>query len=162
MTLTESTILLAEKLGEKLLQKQWQISCAESCTGGGIGYAITSISGSSAWFEQGFLTYSNDAKQQLVGVSAATLDEHGAVSADVVEQMAAGAAQAAGAQLGIAVSGVAGPTGGTEDKPVGTVWFGVYVDGNCLSEKMCFDGDRHQVREQTIQHALSYCLRVLA
>ena len=145
---------LAKTLGEALASKNWTISCAESCTGGGIGYAITSVSGSSAWFNQGFITYSNDAKQALVGVAAQTLRDHGAVSKQTVAEMAAGAAEKAGAEVGVAVSGIAGPDGGSEDKPVGTVWFGFFVDGDLKTDKLVFSGDRHQVREKTILHAL--------
>lgn len=166
MSLSKETIELARLLGEKLQQKGWYISCAESCTGGGIGYAITSISGSSGWFEQGFITYSNDAKQALLGVAKDDLDTQGAVSETVVMQMATGAAQKANADIAVAVSGVAGPGGGTPDKPVGTVWFGRYVlnEQNEPSIEACrqvFEGDRHQVREQTIQFALEYCLEAI-
>ncbi|UAA37953.1 nicotinamide-nucleotide amidase [Paraneptunicella aestuarii] len=161
MTLNKTVIDLAEELGKQLLQKGWSISCAESCTGGGIGYAITSISGSSEWFQRGFITYSNEAKKELVGVSEQALIEHGAVSELVVKQMAQGAAKQANAQMAVAVSGVAGPTGGTPDKPVGTVWFGRYVDGNVSAQVKRFEGDRHSVRAQTIEFALQYCLEAL-
>lgn len=162
MILTTDTLELAQELGSELLRRQWQISCAESCTGGGIGYAITSTAGSSAWFEQGFLTYSNSAKQRLLGVSAADLCTVGAVSATVAEQMASGAARAAAAQVAIAVTGIAGPTGGSTDKPVGTVWFGLWIDGDSYSQKRQFDGDRQQIREQTIRHGLTYALGALS
>ena len=115
---------LSHLLGQKLLAKNWTISCAESCTGGGIGYAITAISGSSTWFKQGIISYSNEAKQQLLGVSAQTLDNFGAVSLETVKEMAQGAAKIAQAQVAISVSGIAGPDGGTKQKPVGTVCFG--------------------------------------
>lgn len=161
MTLNNTAIDLAEELGKKLLQRGWSISCAESCTGGGIGYAITSTSGSSEWFQRGFITYSNEAKNELVGVSTQALSEHGAVSEPVVMQMAQGAAMQANAQMAIAVSGVAGPTGGSVDKPVGTVWFGRYVDGNVSAQVKRFEGDRHSVRAQTIEFALQYCLESL-
>lgn len=166
MSLSKETIEIAALLGEKLEQKGWHMSCAESCTGGGIGYAITSTSGSSNWFEQGFITYSNKAKHKLLGVSEQDLEAHGAVSEPVVLQMASGAAKNADAQLAISVSGVAGPNGGSPDKPVGTVWFGRFsIDeqGNAQSTacRKVFEGDRHQVREQTIIYALQYCLEVL-
>ena len=154
-------IELAEKLGKSLAQKNWTVSCAESCTGGGIGYAITSVSGSSAWFNQGFITYSNEAKQQMVGVRAQTLRDYGAVSEQTVAEMAAGSAEKAQAQVGVAVSGIAGPDGGTKDKPVGTVWFGFFVDGRLVTDVQVFAGDRHQVRELTVQHALEKLLQLI-
>ncbi len=161
MSLSNDILNLAEVLGERLQQKSWQISCAESCTGGGIGYAITSVSGSSNWFEQGFITYSNAAKFELLGVFKTDLDEHGAVSETVVLQMAEGAARNAKANLAVSVSGVAGPGGGTADKPVGTVWFGRYCNGQTTACQKVFAGNRHEVREQTIQYALEYCLAAL-
>lgn len=154
MNLTQEIKERAAQLGEYLLRAKWQISCAESCTGGGIGYAITSVSGSSQWFEKGFITYSNSAKESLLGVATSDLIESGAVSQPVVEQMACGAAKNAKAQVAVSVSGVAGPDGGSAEKPVGTVWFGFYIDGKVVSEKCCFSGDRDAVREQTILHAL--------
>ena len=152
---------LAQLLGQKLLAKNWTISCAESCTGGGLGYAITSISGSSTWFNQGFITYSNEAKQQLLGVSEQTLATDGAVSAQTVEQMAQGAAHKAAAEVAISVSGIAGPDGGSPDKPVGTVWFGFYLNGQCHSLVQQFKGDRQQVRIKAIEFALSKVLRFI-
>mgnify|MGYP003650610750 CR=1 FL=1 len=152
---------LAQLLGQKLLAKNWTISCAESCTGGGIGYAITSISGSSTWFNRGFITYSNEAKQQLLGVSAQTLANDGAVSAQTVEEMAQGAAHAANAQVAISVSGIAGPDGGSVEKPVGTVWFGFYIDGQTYKLMQLFKGDRQQVRMKAVEFALSKVLRFM-
>lgn len=152
---------LAQLLGQKLLAKNWTISCAESCTGGGIGYAITSISGSSTWFNRGFITYSNEAKQQLLGVTAQTLSNYGAVSAQTVEEMAQGAARAANAQVAISVSGIAGPDGGSVEKPVGTVWFGFYIDGQTHSLMQLFKGDRQQVRMKAVEFALSKVLRFM-
>jgi len=152
---------LAQLLGQKLLAKNWTISCAESCTGGGIGYAITSISGSSTWFNRGFITYSNEAKQQLLGVSAQTLANDGAVSAQTVEEMAQGAAKAAKAQVAISVSGIAGPDGGSVEKPVGTVWFGFYIDGQTHNLMQLFKGDRQQVRMKAVEFALSKVLRFM-
>lgn len=152
---------LALLLGQKLVAKNWTISCAESCTGGGIGYAITAISGSSSWFKQGFITYSNDAKQQLLGVSEQTLNHFGAVSEQTVREMALGAAKAADAQVSIAVSGIAGPDGGTPDKPVGTVWFAFYIDGQVLAVTQLFKGGREQVRLKAIEFALARVIRLL-
>ncbi|MFT6990051.1 MAG: nicotinamide-nucleotide amidase [Paraglaciecola sp.] len=159
--MTEDITQLAQLLGNKLSAKGWQISCAESCTGGGVGYVITSISGSSAWFKKGFITYSNDAKQDMLGVSEHTLIEYGAVSAATVEEMAAGAAKHANAEVAIAISGVAGPDGGTPDKPVGTVWFGFFINGKSISQKQLIDGDRQTVRIKAIEFALSNTLKLL-
>jgi nicotinamide-nucleotide amidase len=151
----------AQMLGNKLLAKGWQISCAESCTGGGVGYAITSISGSSAWFKKGFITYSNDAKHDMLDVSEHTLNRYGAVSAATVEEMAAGAAKHANAEVAIAISGIAGPNGGTPDKPVGTVWFGFFINGQNISQKLLIDGDRQTVRIKAVEFALSNTLKLL-
>jgi nicotinamide-nucleotide amidase len=159
--MTEDITQLAQRLGNKLSTKGWQITCAESCTGGGVGYAITSISGSSAWFKKGFITYSNDAKQELLGVSEETLILHGAVSAQTVEKMAKGAAKNANAEVAIAISGVAGPDGGTLNKPVGTVWFGFYINGQSISQKLMITGDRQAVRIKAIEFALSNTLMLL-
>ena len=152
--MTRNSVLLAQKLGDLLLHKAWQVTCAESCTGGGIGYAITSISGSSSWFKQGYITYSNDAKHQLLGVHPDTLQNFGAVSAQTVEEMAAGAAKNASAQCAIAVSGIAGPDGGSAEKPVGTVWFGFAIEQKVKAERQYFLGDRQQVRDQAIDFGL--------
>jgi nicotinamide-nucleotide amidase len=160
--MTEDTIHLAQLLGNKLMAKGWQITCAESCTGGGIGYAITSISGSSAWFKRGFITYANEAKQNMLGVTEQTLNLYGAVSAKTVEEMALGAAKQACAEVGISVSGIAGPDGGTVDKPVGTVWFGFALNGQISSHKLQISGDRLAVRAKAIEFALSNVLKLLA
>jgi len=159
--MTEDITQLAQLLGNKLSTNGWQISCAESCTGGGLGYAITSISGSSAWFKKGFITYSNEAKQDLLGVSVSTLNKHGAVSAATVEEMASGAAKHASAEVAIAISGVAGPDGGTPDKPVGTVWFGFFINGQNINQKQQIKGDRQTVRIKAIEFALSNTLKLL-
>ncbi|ENZ5480795.1 protein 1 in recA 5'region [Serratia marcescens BIDMC 44] len=141
--------------GEKLKAQGRWITCAESCTGGGIAKAITDIAGSSAYFDRGFVTYSNAAKHDLLGVSEATLAAHGAVSEEVVREMAIGALRAARADLALSVSGIAGPDGGSVEKPVGTVWFGFAgSDGRGLSRKMQFEGDRDAVRLQATIFAL--------
>jgi nicotinamide-nucleotide amidase len=155
MHLSAKTINLAIQLGAELSRKKWRITSAESCTGGGLGYAITSVSGSSAWFERSFITYSNDAKSALVGVEQDVLAEFGAVSRQVVEQMALGASLEANAQVAVSISGVAGPGGGSESKPVGTVWFGFALGERVYATKKHFDGDRHSVREQAIDYALT-------
>jgi nicotinamide-nucleotide amidase len=147
---------LAQQLGHQLASKHWQITCAESCTGGGIAYAITSTSGSSAWFKKGFVSYSNEAKQDLLGVQLSTLEKWGAVSAQTVEEMAHGAAIQADAQVAIAVSGIAGPEGGSACKPVGTVYFGFSLHGHRSSLQKQFSGDRDAVRQQAIAFALAH------
>ncbi|AQT63953.1 nicotinamide-nucleotide amidase [Serratia marcescens] len=146
---------LSVLVGEKLKAQGRWITCAESCTGGGIAKAITDIAGSSAYFDRGFVTYSNAAKHDLLGVREATLAAHGAVSEEVVREMAIGALRAAQADLALSVSGIAGPDGGSAEKPVGTVWFGfVGSDGRGLSRKMQFEGDRDAVRLQATIFAL--------
>lgn len=145
--------VLAEQIlaiGECLRQKDWSVACAESCTGGGVAYALTSVAGSSDWFNQSYITYSNNAKQKLVGVSAETLKQYGAVSSEVVLEMAEGTAQAAKAECVVAISGIAGPGGGSAEKPVGTVWFGFYMNGKKDSIIQMFSGDREAVRTQAI------------
>jgi nicotinamide-nucleotide amidase len=141
-------------LAERLLQKQWMLATAESCTGGLIAGACTDLSGSSNWFERGFVTYSNAAKSELLGVDAQLIAEHGAVSEPVARAMAQGALKHSHAQIAVAVTGVAGPTGGTPEKPVGLVWFGFALPGQVHSESMNFAGDRAAVRAATVQHAL--------
>ncbi|HYF42174.1 MAG TPA: CinA family protein [Ramlibacter sp.] len=131
------------------------LATAESCTGGLIAAACTELSGSSRWFERGFVTYSNEAKTESLGVDAALIAQHGAVSEKVARAMAFGAVRHSNAQVSVAVTGVAGPTGGSPDKPVGTVWFGFQVDGRLTSETVRFEGDRAAVRQQTVRHALS-------
>jgi len=139
-----------------MLQKRgWMMATAESCTGGLIAGACTDLSGSSNWFERGFISYSNAAKTEMLGVDTALIDAHGAVSEPVARAMAEGALRHSRAQVSVAVTGVAGPTGGSADKPVGTVWFGWCVAGRSTTEVRRFDGDRASVRAQTVQHALA-------
>lgn len=137
------------------------MATAESCTGGLIAAACTDLAGSSQWFERGFVTYSNAAKTELLGVDAALIDANGAVSEKVARAMAFGAIRHSNAQLSVAVTGVAGPSGGSADKPVGTVWFGFSVNGLLTSEVQRFDGDRAQVRAATVTHALTRLLQLL-
>lgn len=153
--------LLAKQIGHILLQRRWTISFAESCTGGGLAYAITSTPGSSAWFKQSFVTYSNQAKQVLLKVDGQTLASHGAVSEQTVSEMARGCADRAQSEISIAVSGIAGPDGGSDDKPVGLVWFGFSVSGKLHTQKMQFSGDRQQVRQQAIEFSLNHLLQTL-
>lgn len=150
---------LSHRIGEQLKRRQATVTAAESCTGGWIAKVFTDISGSSAWFERGFVTYSNEAKQQMVGVQDTTLQQHGAVSEQTVREMATGAAKAAAAEYSIAVSGIAGPEGGTPDKPVGTVWFAIVgPEGRVLAQRQIFAGDRDVVRRQSVAWALQTLL----
>jgi nicotinamide-nucleotide amidase len=153
---------LAGPLAEALLQKGWLLATAESCTGGMISAACTDLAGSSAWFERGFVTYSNDAKTGMLGVDAALIERHGAVSEAVARAMAQGAVAHSKARVAVAVTGVAGPAGGSRAKPVGTVWFGFMIDGQLGSEVKHFDGDRAAVRAATLRHALQRLLQLLA
>lgn len=146
-----------------LLQKRsLTLATAESCTGGMIAAACTDLAGSSAWFERGFVTYSNEAKTQMLGVDAALIARHGAVSEEVVRAMVQGAIAHSRAQVAVAVTGVAGPTGGSAAKPVGTVWFGFATPSGVVTETMLFDGDRAAVRAATVDHALQRLEALLA
>lgn len=145
---------VCQQLASALQARGWMMATAESCTGGMIAARCTDLSGSSNWFERGFVTYSNAAKTELLGVPGALIAQHGAVSKAVACAMAQGAAERAPVQASVAVTGVAGPTGGSADKPVGTVWLAWCVDGQVSSERMVFAGDRAAVREATVHHAL--------
>lgn len=150
-----------QKLSAEMLAKNKTVTTVESCTGGGISSALTAVSGSSGYIEQAFITYSNEAKTRLVGVSAESLAVHGAVSEAVVRQMAEGGRKSANSDFAIAVSGVAGPTGGSEDKPVGTVWIGLATPTETIAERCFFPGDRAAVREQTILRSLELLYKKL-
>lgn len=158
--MTEADILqLSALVGEKLKARGATLTCAESCTGGWLAKSITDVAGSSSWFDYGFVTYSNLAKQRLVNVSADALERYGAVSENVVNEMAVGALLAADADFSVSISGVAGPDGGTEEKPVGTVWFGfTNKQGMVFSRTMRFSGDRNAVRLQSVHFALQTLL----
>ena len=149
---------LVEDLAAALLARSWMLATAESCTGGLIAGACTDLAGSSNWLERGFVSYSNAAKTELLGVDAALIARHGAVSEPVARAMAQGALQHSKAQCALAVTGIAGPGGGSADKPVGTVWFAWAVPSGVHSEIQCFDGDRAQVRSATVQHSLAVLL----
>jgi nicotinamide-nucleotide amidase len=153
--------VLCGLLADLMLKKGWLLATAESCTGGMISAACTDLAGSSAWFERGFVTYSNEAKTELLGVDAALIAAHGAVSEEVARAMVQGAIERSRAQVAVAVTGVAGPSGGSRAKPVGTVWFGFMVDGRLNSEMLRFDGDRAAVRAATVQHALRRLVELL-
>jgi nicotinamide-nucleotide amidase len=146
---------LAEAVGERFSKRGLMLATAESCTGGWIAQIVTAVSGSSVWFERGFVTYSNAAKQEMLGVTALTLAQYGAVSEETVKEMAQGAIQHSHAQVSVAVSGVAGPGGGSLEKPVGTVCFGwVRRGAEASSCKQHFEGDREAVRRQAVAFAL--------
>lgn len=153
MTHPETPALVAA-LADRLRARGWMMATAESCTGGLIAAACTDLAGSSDWFERGFVTYSNEAKTETLGVDAAQVAAHGAVSEVVARAMAHGAARHSRARATVAVTGIAGPGGGSAGKPVGTVWFGFMVDGRLSSEMQRFDGDRAAVRAATVRHAL--------
>ena len=154
-------IALVTKIAELATAANLQLATAESCTGGGVAKALTELAGSSAWFTGGLVTYSNQAKQQLLGVTASDLEKHGAVSESVVTAMVQGACQALGADLAVAISGVAGPSGGSVAKPVGYVWL---AWGNAVQQQATvfnFTGDRRQIREASIDKALEGLLEWL-
>ena len=152
----------AEQLAAALREKGWMLATAESCTGGMIAAACTDLAGSSEWFERGFVTYSNEAKTELLDVDAALIEANGAVSEVTARAMAFGAVRHSQARVSVAVTGIAGPTGGSKDKPVGTVWFGFMVDGRLTSETRRFDGDRAAVRHAAVDHAFDGLLLRLA
>lgn len=152
---------LTSRLAAALRRDGRLLATAESCTGGLIAGACTDLAGSSAWFDRGFVTYSNEAKHDMLGVDAASIAAHGAVSEPVARAMAAGAVARSRARVAVAVTGVAGPTGGSADKPVGTVWFGWALDGEVRTERRRFEGDRAAVRRATVRHALHTLVRWL-
>jgi len=147
--------VLAAQVGGLLKAHGLLLVTAESCTGGGVAEAITNVAGSSAWFERGFVTYSNRSKQEMLGVLPTTLDQHGAVSEATVREMVAGALQHSGGQVALAVSGIAGPDGGSADKPVGTVWFAWEIQHNVArAECHHFAGNRAEIRAHAVRMAL--------
>lgn len=157
------TFTLSSRVGEALLARGWQLATAESCTGGAIAAAITDIAGSSQWFDRGFVTYSNQSKQDMLGVRAATLETAGAVSEATVAEMVRGALARSQAQVTLAVSGIAGPGGGSAHKPVGTVCLAWAMEGAQLVVRAeRFAGDRAAVRAQTVERALQGVLEMLA
>ncbi len=160
---TEKTVQeLAHLLGEKLTQAGLVATTAESCTGGGVAYAMTEIAGSSLWFDCSFVTYSNDAKIQMLAVDRGLIDKFGAVSEQVAKQMASHAVKHSEADISVAISGIAGPGGGSEEKPVGTVCFSWYnAHGGEKTETYLFVGDRSEVRTQAIRLALSGLIEII-
>jgi nicotinamide-nucleotide amidase len=155
-------LLLARLAGAALVAVGWRVALAESCTGGWVGKSLTDIAGSSDFFSAGFTTYSNDSKIFVLGVPSQLIAERGAVSAEVVMAMARGALRVGQADIALATSGIAGPTGGSDDKPVGLVWFGLAASGaagggaggRVRSDRQQFGGDRDEVRRQSVAHAL--------
>jgi nicotinamide-nucleotide amidase len=145
---------LVGRLASELTRLGWTMAAAESCTGGWIAKCCTDREGSSAWFERGFVTYSDQSKQELLGVESRVLDDAGAVSREAVLQMAIGARSRAGTHLAIAVTGIAGPDGGSPEKPVGSVWFAWARQDSVEAELKQFSGDRDAVRRHSVEHAL--------
>jgi nicotinamide-nucleotide amidase len=157
----EDIIDLATRAGRALQQKGWLLATAESCTGGGVGQAVTEIAGSSTWFECGFIPYSNASKSELLDVPPALLAQHGAVSEEVAAAMAQGALSNSNAHVTVSTTGIAGPGGAVAGKPVGTVCFGWASADAAHTECVVFAGDRRAVREQTVAHALKGLIRFL-
>jgi nicotinamide-nucleotide amidase len=145
---------LATRIGVRLAQRRWMLATAESCTGGWIAEAVTAVAGSSGWFERGFVTYSNLSKQELLGVAAKTLERHGAVSIETAREMAQGALARSRADIALAVTGIAGPGGGSASRPVGMVCFAWASRAGVSSDSRLFAGDRASVRRQSVVHAL--------
>ncbi len=159
---SDTLTTLATLVGARLKAKGWMLATAESCTGGWVAQAVTAISGSSEWFERGFVTYTNEAKKEMLGVAAATLEARGAVSEETAREMAVGAIAHSHAQVALAITGVAGPTGGTAAKPVGMVCFAwASKGGDAVAETRQFEGDRESVRRQAVIVALQGALHLL-
>jgi len=152
---------LIEGVASQLIERHWMLATAESCTGGLIAARCTDLSGSSVWFDRGFVTYSNDAKSQMLGVPPELVRMDGAVSESVALAMALGAVYRSQATAAVAVTGIAGPAGGSPEKPVGTVWISWYVDYKLSAELKCFSGDRLSIRSQTVETALQGLLNRL-
>ena len=154
---------LATQLGDKLLARGWMVATAESCTGGWVGQLLTSLPGSSAWYERGFITYSNAAKTEMLGVPTDTLEIHGAVSEETACAMATGALTHSHAQASLAITGIAGPGGGTPQKPVGMVCYGwAFTDGTVISSNCRLSGDREEIRSRAAAAALRGLIDLIA
>ena len=150
-----------QNLASNLATQNLKVTCAESCTGGLLAANLTRLPGSSAWFDMGFVTYSNEAKQQMLNVNPSTLAHYGAVSEEVLRERALGALISSKADYALSISGIAGPTGGSEEKPVGLVWFGLASKKRIWAESKIFNGDRDQIRAQAVQHAVQLLLSKL-
>ncbi len=154
---------LIEELAKILLKNQWRLTTAESCTGGLVAASLTALAGSSLWFERGYVTYSNDSKSEDIGVDAHLIQEHGAVSIQVAKAMAVGAKQSSNSNIALSITGIAGPTGGTKEKPVGTVCFAWILDNDqVFSETKLFTGNRSEIRDAASEFALSQLTRLLS
>jgi len=153
--------VLAGELVEELKTGKYYIATAESCTGGMIASSIVNISGASYVMNESYITYSNEAKERILGVNHETLEKYGAVSAETAKEMVCGVAKTAGADCAIAVTGIAGPDGGTDEKPVGTVYAGLYLNGEVKVKKYNFDGSRYEVRFKTTKNVISDMLRII-
>ncbi|MGW8422660.1 MULTISPECIES: CinA family protein [Comamonas] len=152
---------LVRQLAARLTEKGWMLATAESCTGGMIAAACTDLAGSSQWFERGFVTYSNEAKTEMLGVPAELIAKHGAVSEEVVRAMAEGAIRHSRAQVSIAVTGVAGPGGGSAEKPVGTVWVGWCIGVHTTAQCFFLQGSRASIRNATLINSIEFLIKIL-
>lgn len=152
---------LTKTLAQILLSRNWTVSLAESCTGGLVCAALTELAGSSEWFEGGYITYSNEAKTQCLGVPAALIESHGAVSEDVAKAMAEGARSHSGSNVAVSITGIAGPSGGSIEKPVGTVCFGWAIENHTVVKTMHFAGDRQKIRQQATEFVLAELIVLL-
>ena len=156
-----NTVDLTKTLAEILLSRNWTVSLAESCTGGLVCAALTELAGSSEWFERGYITYSNEAKTECLDVPVELIEFHGAVSEPVAKAMAEGARINSGSNVAISITGVAGPSGGSVEKPVGTVCFGWATENQTLTKTMHFEGDRQLIRKQATEFALAELIALL-
>jgi nicotinamide-nucleotide amidase len=156
-----NTTDLTKTLAEILLSRNWTVSLAESCTGGLVCATLTELAGSSEWFERGYITYSNEAKTESLNVPAVLIESHGAVSEQVAKAMAEGARIHSGSNVAISITGIAGPSGGSAEKPVGTVCFGWATENQTLAKTIHFDGDRQTVRQQAAEFALTELIALL-
>ncbi len=153
---------LIEELAKILLKHQWRLSTAESCTGGLVAASLTALAGSSEWFERGYVTYSNNAKSEDIGVDAHLIQDHGAVSIQVAKAMVVGAKQSSNSNIALSITGIAGPTGGTKEKPIGTVCFAWILDNDqVISETKLFTGNRSEIRDAASEFAVSQLTRIL-
>ena len=154
---------LTEELAKILLKNQWRLTTAESCTGGLVAASLTSLAGSSEWFERGYVTYSYDSKSEDIGVDAHLIQDHGAVSIQVAKAMAVGAKQSSNSNIALSITGIAGPTGGSKEKPVGTVCFAWILNNDqVFSETKLFTGNRSEIRDAASEFALSQLTRLLS
>ncbi|MEQ1720867.1 MAG: CinA family protein [Nitrosomonas sp.] len=158
----ETSYTLAQRIGAYLTQHELMLVTAESCTGGWLGQAITSVPGSSSWYERGFITYSNLSKQEMLGVQSATLTQYGAVSPQTAQEMVLGALNRSHAQIGVSITGIAGPDGGTVDKPIGMVCFAWATKAGCVQQKTYhYQGNREAIRHQAVTTALNGILMLI-